>query len=88
MNIFLDRTSPVALRDQIIAYFETQISLGVFPGGMRLPSVRTLASQIRVNPSTVREAYAELACHDMVEGQGGRGTFVRMGHGQIGRAHV
>ena len=81
MNIFLDRTSPVALRDQIVAYFETQISLGVFPGGMRLPSVRTLASQIRVNPSTVREAYAELACRDMVEGQGGRGTFVRMGHG-------
>ncbi len=79
MNIVLDRGSPVPLRDQIVAYFESQIRLGVFAGGMRLPSVRSLASQIRVNPSTVREAYAELNSRDMVQGQHGRGTYVRVG---------
>lgn len=83
MNIVLDRASAVPLRDQIVAYFETQIRLGVFPGGIRLPSVRALANQIRVNPSTVRDAYAELASRDIVEGQGGRGTFVRMGHAAV-----
>jgi GntR family transcriptional regulator len=41
-----------------------------------LPSVRELASELRVNPRTVSQAYAELEREGVVRVQPGRGTFV------------
>ena len=41
-----------------------------------LPSVRELASTLRVNPRTISQAYAELEREGVVRVQPGRGTFV------------
>lgn len=41
-----------------------------------LPSVRELASDLRVNPRTVSQAYAELEREGVVRVQRGKGTFV------------
>jgi GntR family transcriptional regulator len=41
-----------------------------------LPSVRELASELRVNPRTVSQAYAELEREGLVHVRHGRGTFV------------
>lgn len=41
-----------------------------------LPSVRELASTLRVNPRTVSQAYSELEREGVVSVQPGRGTFV------------
>ena len=51
--------------------------------GDPLPSVRMLASQLRVNPATVVQAYRELEGEGVVEMRQGAGTFVaslRDGH--------
>lgn len=45
--------------------------------GVALPSVRQLASQLRVNPATVVQAYRELEEAGVVESRQGAGTFVR-----------
>ncbi len=45
--------------------------------GERLPTHRDLARTLRVNVVTVTRAYAEAARRGLVEGQVGRGTFVR-----------
>ena len=45
--------------------------------GAALPSVRQLASQLRVNPATVVQAYRELEEAGVVESRQGAGTFVR-----------
>lgn len=44
--------------------------------GEQLPSVRTLAEQLTVNPNTVARAYAELTTEGVIESQQGRGFFV------------
>ena len=47
------------------------------PPGAALPSVRQLASQLRVNPATVVQAYRELEEAGVVESRQGAGTFVQ-----------
>ncbi|HEX4683916.1 MAG TPA: GntR family transcriptional regulator [Gemmatimonadaceae bacterium] len=57
-----------------------QICAAVLAGRLRddetLPSVRTLAEELVVNPNTVARAYSELARDGIVEARAGRGMFV------------
>jgi GntR family transcriptional regulator len=52
---------------------------GVLKEGDPLPSVRTVASEFRVNPLTVLKAYQELVGEDLVEMRRGLGMFVKSG---------
>lgn len=53
------------------------VASGQVRAGEALPSVRSLASELRVNPATVVQAYRELAADGFVEKRHGQGTFVR-----------
>jgi len=44
--------------------------------GEKLPSVRDMAGELKVNPNTVQRAYQELEREEMVFTQRGMGTFV------------
>ena len=46
---------------------------------IRLPSVRTVAAEFRVNPLTVLKAYQQLVDEDLVEMKRGLGMFVKPG---------
>jgi GntR family transcriptional regulator len=63
------------LRDRVIA----MILDSVLREGDPLPSVRTVASDYRVNPLTVLKAYQQLADEQIVEKRRGIGMFVRAG---------
>jgi GntR family transcriptional regulator len=52
---------------------------GVLKEGDPLPSVRTVASEFRVNPLTVLKAYQQLVDEDLVEMRRGLGMFVKSG---------
>src|SRR5581483_11794280 len=52
---------------------------GVLSEGEALPSVRTVATEWRVNPLTVLKAYQELADDGLVEKRRGLGRFVSGG---------
>ena len=52
---------------------------GVLKEGDPLPSVRTVASEFRVNPLTVLKAYQELVDEELVEMRRGLGMFVKPG---------
>ena len=41
-----------------------------------LPSVRTLASELAINPNTIQKAYAELERQGVIYSLSGRGNFV------------
>lgn len=51
----------------------------VLRAGDKLPSVRTLASQLSINPNTIQRAYAELEAEGYVVSVTGKGSFVAEG---------
>jgi GntR family transcriptional regulator len=63
------------LRDRVVA----MILDGVLKEGDSLPSVRTVATDYRVNPLTVLKGYQELVDEDLVEKRRGLGMFVKDG---------
>ena len=73
----IDARSPIPLYVQIADRLRVAVATGEVRPGMPLPSVRQLASEIRVNPATVVQAYRELEQAGIVESRQGAGTFVR-----------
>lgn len=55
---------------------------GVIREGEKLPSVRTLASSLAINPNTIQRAYAELEAEGYIYSVAGRGSFVSAGDGE------
>lgn len=60
------------LRDRVVA----MILDGSLKEGDPLPSVRTVAADLRVNPLTVLKGYQQLADERLVESRRGLGMFV------------
>lgn len=53
------------------------IESGVVPAGTRLPTHRALARRLNVNVGTITRAYAEVARRGLIDGEVGRGSYVR-----------
>ncbi|HEY3279966.1 MAG TPA: GntR family transcriptional regulator [Gemmatimonadales bacterium] len=82
----IDPRSPTPLYAQIAARVSVAIAAGELQPGEALPSVRHLATQLRVNPATVVQAYRDLEADGFVEIRHGAGTFVReLGPGRRAR---
>jgi GntR family transcriptional regulator len=63
------------IRDRVVA----MILDGLLAEGDPLPSVRSVATESRVNPLTVLKAYQQLADDGLVEKRRGLGMFVNKG---------
>jgi GntR family transcriptional regulator len=74
--IDVDPTSPVALYLQIAEQFRRLIALRALQPGDRLPTVRDLAVQVRVNRNTAARAIQHMESKGLVTTRVGRGTFV------------
>lgn len=73
----IDPRSPTPLYAQIASRVRLAVASGALRSGDALPSVRQLASRLRVNPATVVQAYRELEDEGFVELRQGAGTYVR-----------
>ena len=76
MQIILQNTGGKPIYDQITEQMKAQILSGVIPAGEQLPSIRTLAKDLRVSVITTKRAYEELEREGFVETMQGRGTYV------------
>jgi GntR family transcriptional regulator len=72
----IDPRSPTPLYAQISTRLRVAIAAGELQPGESLPSVRHLASQLRINPATVVQAYRALETEGLVATRQGAGTFV------------
>ncbi|MBC8586803.1 GntR family transcriptional regulator [Paratissierella segnis] len=61
---------------QIMDLIKRQVITGDLKEGDKLPSVREIATQLKVNPNTIQRSYQELERENLVYTQRGMGTFV------------
>lgn len=76
MTLHLDPASPAPFYLQIVDQVRRLIALGALRPGDRLPAVRDLAAQCRINRNTAARAIQELEREGVVRTQVGQGTFV------------
>ncbi len=76
MKLRIDADSSIPLYTQIVEQIKDLIAVGEFKPGQQLPTVRQLASDLRINFNTVARAYSLLDQEGLISTQRGRGTFV------------
>ncbi len=73
-RFLLDLSKP--LYEQVLQHIRHAIARGDVQLGTKLPSVRDLAQQLKLNPNTVMRAYQELERNRLTETRRGQGTFI------------
>jgi len=76
MNITLNLRSDLPIYVQIVEQVRQQVATGKLKPGDQLPTVRALASDLRVNFNTVARAYRLLDEANIISTQQGRGTYI------------
>jgi len=79
MQVAINTADPRPIYLQIMDEVRRALVLGTLKAEDPLPSIRQLASDLRVNPNTVAQAYTELEREGVVYVQRGRGTFASAG---------
>ena len=76
MNIQLDFRSGQPIYLQIVEQVSKMVAAGELQQGDQLPTVRQLATELRVNFNTVARAYRLLDEAGLISTQQGRGTYI------------
>jgi GntR family transcriptional regulator len=76
IDIQLDFRSGLPITNQIVEQVQRLITAGKLRPGDQLPTVRALASDLRVNFNTVARAYRILDEAGIISTQQGRGTYI------------
>lgn len=74
--ITIDYQNRKPIYEQIVDRFETLIVSGVLDADSQMPSVRSLAMELSINPNTIQKAYAILEQNGYIYPIKGRGNFV------------
>jgi GntR family transcriptional regulator len=76
MNLEIDFRSGIPIYLQVVERIKERIAAGQLKPGIQLPTVRSLALELRVNFNTVARAYRILDETGIISTQQGRGTYV------------
>jgi GntR family transcriptional regulator len=77
MFLPVDPSSGLPVYRQITDQVRRMLVSGRLAPGERLPSIRDLATQLRINPLTVGRAYGDLEREGLIEMRRGLGMYVR-----------
>lgn len=76
MDIIVSTASMIPLYEQIVEQVKNGIKKGALKEGDALPSVRTLAKDLRISALTVKKAYDTLEEDGFVITVHGKGTYI------------
>ncbi len=79
--IILDYKDARPIYEQIVDRFQRLILTGALEPNTRMPSVRSLAVELSINPNTIQKAYAQLERDGFIYTVKGRGSFVAYDEG-------
>jgi GntR family transcriptional regulator len=72
----LDPANGVPIYRQIIQQIEYAVLSERMKAGDKLPTIRSLAVELKTNPNTIAKAYGELEIRGILETQVGSGTYI------------
>jgi GntR family transcriptional regulator len=81
MYLYLDHRSGEPIYRQIVEAVKYKVASGQLALDDRLPSIRALAEELKINSRTVVKAYEELEHVGLVVMRQGQGVFVATNHG-------
>ena len=74
--IILDCKDRRPINEQVFDQFKKLILSGALKDGESMPSVRSLATSLAVNPNTVQRAYARLEQEGYIYTVSGKGSYI------------
>ena len=77
MDIIISNSSGEPIYQQISSQIKAMIMDGTLREGDALPSMRTLAAELRISVITTKRAYEELERDGFIESYTGKGSFVK-----------
>ena len=85
VDIIISNSSDKPIYEQIAGQIKGLVLSGELVPGQRLPSIRALASSLRVSAITTKRAYADLEAAGFIETVRGKGSFVTGGNMELVR---
>lgn len=76
MKLIINNSSMQPIYEQIVSQIKKSIMQGELQEGAMLPSVRTLAKELKVSALTVKKAYDSLEAEGFTATVHGKGTYV------------
>jgi GntR family transcriptional regulator len=76
MNLELDFRSGIPIYLQVVERIKERLASGQLKPGDQLPTVRSLAADLRVNFNTIARAYRIMDESGIISTQQGRGTYI------------
>ena len=74
--IVIDYQNRRPIYEQIVERFQTLIITGILEADSQIPSVRSLAMELSINPNTIQKAYTLLEQEGFIYPVKGKGNFV------------
>ena len=85
--IVVDVKSRIPIYEQIIESVKDSVVSGLMVADEPLPSVRSLAGELAINPNTIQKAYSELERQGIVYSVPGKGSFIASDTAKIEKQH-
>lgn len=76
-EINVEFASPIPVYEQIKKKVKHAIAKNSLAANEPLPSIRELASFLKINPNTVARAYRDLSQENIIDGRAGKGYWVK-----------
>jgi len=76
MNIIISNSSGKPIYDQIVEQMKNMIISGELSEGEQMPSIRSLAKELKISVITTKRAYEELEREGYIVTVPGKGSFV------------
>lgn len=76
MDLLISNTAGQPIYEQIYSQLKAQILSGSLRPGEALPSIRSLAKDLRISVITTKRAYDELEAERLIDTVAGKGCFV------------
>jgi len=88
LHLQINPNSGVPVYRQVMDQIRYYVASGLLTPGAQLPSIRSLATSLAVNPTTIVKAYSELRHGGIVEIKQGKGAFVAESGGALSESQL